>query len=66
MRHVWKIQVLYKRWSFSSDTYEVHVAASTIEEALARAYTAAWKAKRWGKNHCDAKFVERLDLKVFV
>ena len=66
MKHIWKIQVLYIRWTYNTDVYEVHVVASTIEEALDRAYTSAWKAKRWGKNHCDAKLVERLELKVFV
>ena len=65
MKHIWKIQVTYNRWGTES-TYLVHVVALKIDEALERAYVAAYKASRWQRKYMDAKLVERLELKVFV
>lgn len=65
MKHIWKIQVTYDRYS-SESVFMVHVVASKISEALERAYVAAYKASRWQRKYMDAKLVERLELMVFV
>jgi hypothetical protein len=61
---VWKIQVTTTNWR--NEVWEIHVAAPTLLQAYDRAMVAAWKAKRWKRSECDAKLVERLDLKVYV
>lgn len=65
MKHIWKIQVTYDRYS-SESVFTVHVVASKIDEALERAYVAAYKENRWLRKYTDAKLIERLELRVFV
>lgn len=66
MKHIWKIQVTYSRYSSSESVFNVHVVALKIDEALERAYVAAYKENRWLRKYTDAKLIERLELRVFV
>lgn len=65
MKYVWRMQIIQKKYGIEA-MYPVQVAANTIEEALERAYVAAYKAQRWARKDMSAKFVERLDMQVFV
>jgi hypothetical protein len=66
MKHVWKMQVTYCRYSSQESVLTIHVVAEKIEDALERAYVAAYKENRWLRKYMNAKCVERLDLKVYV
>ena len=65
MKNIYKILVVYRRYG-SESVFTVHVVAQSIEEALDRAYVAAYKENRWQRKDMNAKFVERLELKVFI
>lgn len=64
-KRVWKIQVVYRRYGTES-VYTVNTAASTIEEALERAYVSAYKENRWDRKSMNAKLIERLEIEVFI